>query len=96
LRASGLLAGSDASAGACHHFARLPWLIHGVDVRPETDAPAFGAHSREVLRDVAGIDDAQFEHLVDLGIVVEASPPTRAGAVERRGADCFGKDPGAQ
>jgi benzylsuccinate CoA-transferase BbsF subunit len=37
--------------------------------RAERAAPAFGEHSREVLRELAGIDDATVDALVDAGVV---------------------------
>jgi len=37
--------------------------------RAERAAPAFGEHSREVLRDLAGLDDAAVDALVDAGVV---------------------------
>ena len=37
--------------------------------RAERAAPAFGEHSRDVLRDLAGLDDAAIDALVDAGVV---------------------------
>jgi crotonobetainyl-CoA:carnitine CoA-transferase CaiB-like acyl-CoA transferase len=82
LGASGLF-GVTASTGECHHFARLPWRIRGVDVWPETDAPAFGAHSREALCEIAGLDERQVDRLVELGVVVDASPQPRGDTIEQ-------------
>jgi hypothetical protein len=36
--------------------------------RAERAAPAFGQHTRDVLRDVAGLDDATIERLIDDGV----------------------------
>ena len=37
--------------------------------RAEHAAPAFGEHSRDVLRELAGLDDAAVDVLVDAGVV---------------------------
>jgi crotonobetainyl-CoA:carnitine CoA-transferase CaiB-like acyl-CoA transferase len=37
--------------------------------RSERAAPAFGEHSRDILRDVVGLDDATIQRLIDDGVV---------------------------
>jgi crotonobetainyl-CoA:carnitine CoA-transferase CaiB-like acyl-CoA transferase len=70
LAARGLFASSDAEAASCHHLARLPWRLHGIEPTEECAAPRFGADSRRVLRDVADLDHRRIDELIDAGVVV--------------------------
>jgi crotonobetainyl-CoA:carnitine CoA-transferase CaiB-like acyl-CoA transferase len=58
----------------CHHYARLPWRLHGVPTPRERPAPGLGAHSRRVLRDLARLAPTDVEALVQAGVVVAARP----------------------
>jgi benzylsuccinate CoA-transferase BbsF subunit len=42
--------------------------------RAEHAAPAFGEHSRDILRELAGLDDATIDRLVAAGVVHEMEP----------------------
>jgi crotonobetainyl-CoA:carnitine CoA-transferase CaiB-like acyl-CoA transferase len=78
LIARGLLAPTVAprspGAGRCHHYARLPWWLHGVPTPRERSAPAYGAHSRRILRDLVRLAPAEVDVLVQVGVVVAARP----------------------
>jgi crotonobetainyl-CoA:carnitine CoA-transferase CaiB-like acyl-CoA transferase len=70
LAARGLFAPPPAPGRPCHHYARPPWRLHGVPTPRERPAPAFGAHSHRVLRDLAQLPPADLAALVDAGVVV--------------------------
>ncbi|HZR98667.1 MAG TPA: CoA transferase [Chloroflexota bacterium] len=47
-----------------HHYARLPWRLHGVPSARQRPAPAFGADTRRLLRDLARADTIEAVNLV--------------------------------
>ncbi len=49
--------------------------MSGTAPRAEHAAPAFGEHSRDILRDVAGYDDGAIDRLVADGVVHEMESP---------------------
>ncbi|HLH24735.1 MAG TPA: CoA transferase [Chloroflexota bacterium] len=69
LAARGLFAAPPAAGASCHHYARLPWRLSGGGARPERAAPAFGADSRRVLREVARLAPGAVDALVAAGVV---------------------------
>ncbi|MBI3978705.1 MAG: CoA transferase [Chloroflexi bacterium] len=69
LAARGLFFRASSTARECHHYARLPWRLHGIAEREERAAPAFGADSRRVLRRLARLSPAEVEDLVRAGVV---------------------------
>jgi crotonobetainyl-CoA:carnitine CoA-transferase CaiB-like acyl-CoA transferase len=56
--------------------AALPWNLERTPPEIRGPAPALGAHTKGVLANLAGVDDAEFEALV-AGGVVELAPPAR-------------------
>jgi crotonobetainyl-CoA:carnitine CoA-transferase CaiB-like acyl-CoA transferase len=63
LAARGLFAPPARAGRACHHYARLPWRLHGVPSRRERPAPAYGADTRRILRRIGGLSAAAIEEL---------------------------------
>jgi len=53
-------------------LVRLPWLVDGEPVPWASPAPAFGQHTREVLRE-AGYTEDRIDALVNIGAVREAA-----------------------
>jgi crotonobetainyl-CoA:carnitine CoA-transferase CaiB-like acyl-CoA transferase len=76
LTARGLLADriETAGRGMCHHYARLPWRLHGVPARPERAAPRFGADSRRLLQRQAGLSRERLDQLVETRVVGVTMP----------------------
>lgn len=72
LRARGLFAARSDEEAGCAHLARAPWHMRGVPAPEETPAPAFGAHSRRLLRELAGMDVQEVQRLLDAGVLVAA------------------------
>jgi crotonobetainyl-CoA:carnitine CoA-transferase CaiB-like acyl-CoA transferase len=83
LSARGLFARQADRVHACHHLARLPWRVGEIKPREERDAPAFGADSRRILRDVAHLDAQQIQALVQAGVMV-SSPRTPVDSGQAR------------
>jgi crotonobetainyl-CoA:carnitine CoA-transferase CaiB-like acyl-CoA transferase len=69
LTARGLFAAPTPTGSTCHHYARLPWRLHGVPSRRERSAPAYGADTRRLLRRVGGLTAAAIATLARAGIV---------------------------
>ncbi len=47
----------------------IPWRMSDSDSRVQMPAPALGQHTREVLRDVVGLDDARIDALEAAGVL---------------------------
>ena len=45
-----------------------PWRLGGAAIPTPAPAPCFGEHSREVLAQELGLDDAAYEELVAAGV----------------------------
>ena len=60
LAARGLFASPAPAGRTCHHYARLPWRLHGIPSRRERSAPAFGADSRRILHCLGGGGSAEY------------------------------------
>jgi crotonobetainyl-CoA:carnitine CoA-transferase CaiB-like acyl-CoA transferase len=58
----------DPEVGA-YRFARTPPTLSSNADLPAMPAPRLGQHSREVLADVLGFDDARIESLASEGVV---------------------------
>ena len=72
LRASGFLSQVTHPESGTHWLPGAPWRLRGrlgdegsMDLRP---SPCLGEHSREVLREELGIDDARYAELVSKGV----------------------------
>jgi crotonobetainyl-CoA:carnitine CoA-transferase CaiB-like acyl-CoA transferase len=65
-RRSGLLAGDRTT---CCHYTRLPFQLAGLPHRYGTDAPRFGADTREVLGEQAGLSTSVIDRLFASGVV---------------------------
>jgi crotonobetainyl-CoA:carnitine CoA-transferase CaiB-like acyl-CoA transferase/enoyl-CoA hydratase/carnithine racemase len=72
LAARGFVTSVESEEAFCHHYARAPWLIHGLPPAPERPAPAFGADTREVLVEWGGMSEAEAEDLEKRGITQPA------------------------
>ena len=48
-----------------------PWRLDGASIPTPSHSSRFGEHSREILRQDLGIDDAEYEELVALGVTGE-------------------------
>ena len=84
---------APADASQCEHYARLPWLLHGVRPAVERSAPPFGNDSRQVLRR-AGISQREIDDLIRNGVVVARDDPgVRAGAVAADDPGAWGRSP---
>ncbi len=70
LRARAIFASSPRGGAPCHHLARVPWRIHPVPAPRERPAPAFGTHTRRILRTWAGLDDPAIDRLLRRGVAV--------------------------
>lgn len=68
-RRSGLLPRGGPAPSGCRHYARLPFRFAGLPRRRESDAPRFGAHTRQVLRREVGLTTAEIEALLASGVV---------------------------
>ncbi len=51
-----------------HWMAVGPWRLGGAAIPTPTPAPCFGEHSREVLAQELGLDDAAYEELLAAGV----------------------------
>jgi crotonobetainyl-CoA:carnitine CoA-transferase CaiB-like acyl-CoA transferase len=89
LAARGLFA-APAADDPCHHYGRLPWRLPGVAPSSERAAPAFGADSRRVLSDLAGMGPAEIEELIAAGVAVAREPDDSMAAT---GFRCTGAGP---
>jgi crotonobetainyl-CoA:carnitine CoA-transferase CaiB-like acyl-CoA transferase len=49
-----------------------PWRFAGVDTRPSSPAPLFGQHTRAVLGELVGLDDAALDALAAAGVIADA------------------------
>lgn len=47
----------------------LPMIFHGYTAEPDLTAPALGAHTRAVLRDLGGMPDDEIDDLEERGVV---------------------------
>ncbi|MBI4492771.1 MAG: CoA transferase [Chloroflexi bacterium] len=65
----GLFAVPARAGQPCHHYARLPWRLHGIPERRERAAPALGAASRRILCRDLGLDPGEVEGLIKSGVV---------------------------
>jgi crotonobetainyl-CoA:carnitine CoA-transferase CaiB-like acyl-CoA transferase len=65
-RRSGLLVGDGST---CRHYGRLPFRLAGLPRRRDADAPRFGADTREVLQDQAGLSSVAIDALFGAGVV---------------------------
>jgi crotonobetainyl-CoA:carnitine CoA-transferase CaiB-like acyl-CoA transferase len=73
LAARGLLAAPPCPGQPCHHYARLPFLLHGLPERRARSAPSFGQDSRRILRRDLGLPSKELAALVRTGVVGAAS-----------------------
>lgn len=56
-------------------YPRPAWLMSETPVTTRTPAPAFGQHTREVLRDVLGMNEPSMDTLAVEGVIAEAPRP---------------------
>lgn len=71
LVSSGFFTMSSAD-GHCCHLARPPWHLRGIDAPEESPAPAYGADTSRILRELTGATSADIERWIQAGVVVAA------------------------
>lgn len=62
------------------HFVmeRAPVSLSRIPLAPDRPAPLMGEHTREIAQDLLGLDDAEIDRLVSLGILFEQQVPAPA------------------
>jgi len=55
-----------------HRYQGLPFHFEQKKERRQTPAPLLGQHTREILKDWAGLDDQTLDSLIDSGACIQA------------------------
>jgi crotonobetainyl-CoA:carnitine CoA-transferase CaiB-like acyl-CoA transferase len=72
LLATGFLFQVDHPEAGRHRYNELPFRFEGAQDRAREPAPLLGQHTRELLRDWAGLDEAAIGRLLEAGAALQA------------------------